>query len=63
MLRELLVQLTAPMEKHERINLIVPAALSPADLRQIKQTLALFGAEYTLLPDISETMDRPYEDC
>lgn len=61
-LREVLAQLTAPVEKHERINLIVPAALSPADLREIKQCLERFGAEYTLLPDISETMDRPYED-
>ncbi len=60
-LRELVSQLTAPTPMHTGINVIVPAALSPADLREIKRWLDLFGAKYTMLPDISETMDRPYE--
>ena len=59
-LRELLSQMTVPTESHAKINVIVPAALSPADLREIKRWLDLFDMSYTLLPDISETMDRPY---
>ena len=59
-LRELLSQMNVPTESHAKINIIVPAALSPADLREIKRWLALFDMKYTLLPDISETMDRPY---
>lgn len=60
-LRELLCQTVNPASRHGGINIIVPAGLSPADLREIKRYLDLFGLEYTLLPDISETMDRPYE--
>ena len=60
-LRELVAQLSGPVERHTGINLIVPAAFSPADLREMKRWLELMGVEYTLLPDISETMDRPYE--
>ncbi|HWR28764.1 MAG TPA: nitrogenase component 1 [Negativicutes bacterium] len=60
-LRELVAQLALPTSLHAGVNIIVPAALSPADLREIKRCLDLFGVDYTLLPDISETMDRPYE--
>lgn len=60
-LRELVAQLASPTPLHAGVNIIVPAALSPADLREIKRWLDLFDVDYTLLPDISETMDRPYE--
>ena len=46
-------------EKHNRINIIVPH-ISPADIREIKRILALMGLEYTLVPDYSLTLDRPY---
>lgn len=60
-LRELVAQLTKPAERHQGINLIVPAAFSPADLRDMKRWLEQMNVDYMLLPDISETMDRPYE--
>jgi len=48
-----------PAQSHRRINVIVPN-ISPADLREIKRILGLMGVEYTLLPDISMTLDRPW---
>ncbi|MHC1762183.1 MAG: nitrogenase component 1 [Negativicutes bacterium] len=59
-LREMVSQLAFSTMRHDGINIIVPAALSPADLHEIKRWLKLFDVDYTLLPDISETMDRPY---
>ncbi len=50
--------LARPAEKHGGVNVIVPN-LSPADIREIKRMLELLGVRYTLLPDISETLDRP----
>jgi nitrogenase molybdenum-iron protein NifN len=38
---------------------IVPN-ISPADIREIKRILGLMGIEYTLLPDFSMTLDRPF---
>jgi Nitrogenase molybdenum-iron protein, alpha and beta chains len=46
-------------EKHDGINVIIPH-ISPADIREIKRILDLMGAKYTLLPDYSMTLDRPY---
>lgn len=43
---------------HRRVNLI-PGFVSPADLRHFKEILADYGVDATLLPDISESMDRP----
>lgn len=45
--------------KHESINVIVPH-ISPADLREVKRLLGQMGVQYTLLPDYSMTLDRPY---
>lgn len=42
-----------------RIN-IIAGALSPADIRNVKRMLKCFEVEYTLLPDISDTLDSPY---
>jgi nitrogenase molybdenum-iron protein NifN len=39
-----------------RVNLF-PGMISAADLRYLKEILANFGLDYTLLPDYSETMD------
>ncbi|MDO8841207.1 nitrogenase component 1 [Methanocalculus sp.] len=41
------------------INIIIPH-ISPADIREIKRIIDLFGIEYTLIPDYSMTMDRPF---
>lgn len=47
-------------KKHAGINVIVPN-LSPADIREIKRILGLFKVEFTLCPDFSDTLDRPFE--
>jgi nitrogenase molybdenum-iron protein NifN len=46
-------------EGHQRCNVIIPH-ISPADIREIKRILTLMGVEYTLVPDYSMTLDRPY---
>uniref|UniRef100_I2Q5K1 Nitrogenase molybdenum-iron protein, alpha and beta chains n=1 Tax=Desulfovibrio sp. U5L TaxID=596152 RepID=I2Q5K1_9BACT len=51
-----LVREKAPAER--RVNLI-PGFVSPADLRYFKEILADYGLAATILPDISETLDRP----
>ncbi|WP_424358938.1 nitrogenase component 1 [Methanocella sp. MCL-LM] len=48
-----------PGGKHDGVNVIIPH-ISPADIREIKRILDLTGIEYTLLPDYSMTLDRPY---
>ena len=60
-LRELMVQLSEDVPFQNSVNIIAPASFSPADLREMKRWLELCSIDYTLLPDISETMDRPYE--
>lgn len=45
--------------QHDGINVIVPH-ISPADTREIKRILELMQLKYTLLPDISDTLDSPY---
>jgi nitrogenase molybdenum-iron protein NifN len=57
--RAIIVHYAKPCKPHSRINVIVPN-LSPADIREIKRILGFFGVEYTLVPDISMTLDRPY---
>ncbi len=57
--KELVAYYSRPVEKHDGINVIIPH-ISPADIREIKRILDLMGARYTLLPDYSLTMDRPY---
>ncbi|MEA4923686.1 MAG: nitrogenase component 1 [Syntrophomonadaceae bacterium] len=46
-------------QKHAGLNVFVPH-ISPADIREIKRILELMQVEYTLLPDISATLDSPY---
>ncbi len=58
-LYSIVVQLSQKTEKHDRINVFVPH-ISPADIREIKRILELMEIKYTLLPDISETLDSPY---
>lgn len=56
--QKIVAGLAQPTEKHGGINIIVPN-LSPADIREIKRILEMMEVRYTLLPDISETLDRP----
>lgn len=57
--RQIVATLSAPCAKHNRINVIVPN-ISPADIREIKRILNIMSVDYTLLPDISDTLDRPF---
>lgn len=57
--RAVIAHYAIPHPQNDRINVIVPN-LSPADIREIKRILGLFGIGYTLAPDISMTLDRPY---
>lgn len=58
-MKKIVEKLARPTERHEKINVLVPH-VSPADIREIKRILQLMGVEYTLFPDISDTMDRPF---
>ncbi|EFL51068.1 Nitrogenase [Solidesulfovibrio fructosivorans JJ]] len=51
-----LVREKVPAER--RVNLM-PGFVSPADIRYFKEILDDYGVAYTVLPDISESMDRP----
>ncbi|GAB6178740.1 hypothetical protein JCM14036_00590 [Desulfotomaculum defluvii] len=59
-LKRIVSQLARKTEKHSKVNVIVPN-ISPADIREIKRILNLFQMDYTLLPDFSDIMDRPYQ--
>jgi nitrogenase molybdenum-iron protein NifN len=48
-----------PCEQHNRINVIIPH-ISAADIRELKRILDVWGFEYTLIPDYSMTIDRPF---
>jgi len=58
-LRSIVQTLSKKFMKHNGINVIVPH-ISPADVREIKRILELMQVQYTLLPDISDTLDSPY---
>jgi nitrogenase molybdenum-iron protein NifN len=57
--RGVITHFARPTGKHHRINVIVPH-ISPADIREIKRILTLMAVDYTLVPDYSLTLDRPY---
>ena len=59
-LKAIVKHVTKPSEQHRKINIIVPN-VSPADIRELKRMLNVIGIAYTIFPDISETLDRPYE--
>ncbi|MFN2339935.1 MAG: nitrogenase iron-molybdenum cofactor biosynthesis protein NifN [Halanaerobium sp.] len=57
-----LVEVSADQSsKQKKINIIAPN-LSPAEIREIKRTVELFNLDYTILPDISETLAAPYSE-
>lgn len=59
-LKNILQALAVDKIRHTGINIIVPN-ISPADIREIKRILNQMKVRYTLFPDISDNMDRPYE--
>ena len=56
--REVVAQLSEGGPRSESIN-ILPGFVSSADYRMLHEILSDFGLNYTLLPDLSETMDGP----
>ncbi len=58
-LRSMLEAVCHSSEPDGRVN-IIAGYMSPADIRNLKRILASFGLAYTLLPDISDTLDSPY---
>ncbi len=58
-LRRLVEFLSNDELKTNKIN-IIAANITPGDIRQLKYILNEFGVEYTLLPDISDTLDAGY---
>ncbi|MDQ2087104.1 nitrogenase cofactor biosynthesis protein NifB [Herbivorax sp. ANBcel31] len=46
--------------KNESIN-IITGCLNPGDIRNIKSILDQFKVKYTILPDVSDTLDSPYK--
>jgi len=58
-LKSILEQTVEPAKPNRRINIIV-GNISPGSIRHIKEIVEAFGIEYTIFPDISETLDAPY---
>lgn len=56
--REVVAQLSEGGPRTESVN-ILPGFVSSADYRMLHEILSDFGLNYTLLPDLSETMDGP----
>jgi len=56
--REVVAQLSEGGPRGETVNLL-PGFVSSSDFRLLHEILADFGLGYTLLPDLSETMDGP----
>ena len=59
--KAIIAKLARRTDKHSGINIIVPH-ISPADIREIKRILQLMAIEFTLFPDFSDTLDRPYSN-
>ncbi|MDH4319676.1 MAG: nitrogenase, partial [Desulfobulbaceae bacterium] len=58
-IKSIVEQLTGDhAQKHDAVN-ILPGFVSPADIRYLKEVMADFGQQATILPDISDTLDGP----
>ncbi|MDR3176733.1 MAG: nitrogenase cofactor biosynthesis protein NifB [Desulfovibrio sp.] len=58
-LRALVSQTGGPCARHEGVN-VISGPMSPADARALKGVLRAAGFDFTLLPDISENLDRGF---
>jgi len=58
-LRRLVEFLSKDEIKSNKIN-IIAANINPGDIRQLKYILDTFKVEYTILPDVSDTLDAGY---
>ncbi len=59
-LRNILEVLTEDAPPRISVN-IIAGNLTSADIRKIKEMVSLFNIDYTILPDISKTLDAPFE--
>ncbi|HEY8804836.1 MAG TPA: nitrogenase cofactor biosynthesis protein NifB [Clostridium sp.] len=60
-LRRLVEFLSKDDIKSDKIN-IIAANINPGDIRQLKYILDAFKVEYTILPDVSDTLDAGYTE-
>lgn len=58
-LRKILETIAVDTTPTDSIN-IIAGNLTPADIRKIKEILNLFDIRYTILPDVSKTLDAPF---
>ncbi|NPV91833.1 MAG: nitrogenase [Firmicutes bacterium] len=58
-LRKIVTGVASKPESRPGVNIIVPN-LSPADVREIKRVLGLLQVDFTMFPDVSENLDRPW---
>lgn len=59
-LKSMVVNLAKNDTPNGKINIIV-SNLSPGDVRNIKEILNAFKVDYILFPDVSDTLDAPYD--
>lgn len=60
-LRKIVEQVCEKSEKTGKLNIIC-ANLNPGDVRNIKEILNSFEIGYTILPDVSNTLDSPHNE-
>jgi nitrogenase molybdenum-iron protein NifN len=59
-LKSMVADLAKNNNPNGKINIIV-SNLSPGDVRNIKEILNAFKVDYILFPDVSDTLDAPYD--
>ncbi|MFU8766746.1 MAG: nitrogenase component 1 [Candidatus Methanoperedens sp.] len=58
-LKAIVQSLASPALPNEKLNLVIGAIVSPADIRYLKQMLDELNCNRILLPDFSDTFDAP----
>ncbi len=53
-------ELCTDSKANNKVN-VVTCSMNPGDIRNVKKMLESFGIDYILLPDVSNTLDAPYE--
>jgi nitrogenase molybdenum-iron protein alpha/beta subunit/MoaA/NifB/PqqE/SkfB family radical SAM enzyme len=59
-LLSIVTNLCKETEANNKVNVIL-SNMNPGDVRNIKAILESFGIDYILLPDVSNTLDAPYD--
>lgn len=53
-------EIVKPSEPNKKLN-IITGYMNPGDVRNLKRIIEAFEIEFTLLPDVSNTLDAPYQ--